>query len=865
MAFLKKLLTAPVFADKAKTHEAYLLHIIVWILILVPLLFLVYNLVFAPENLGRTFVQLAFGESINVILLILLRQGQVRVASIIQVSAFWLFFTATAATGTGVLGSAYTLGYGLVIVIAGILLGGQGALIFTILSLASGFIMALMQENGTFIATHLDLPLSSWFISLVLFPVSATLQYLASHTVQNTLAQANTNEERYRLISRVSSDYTFSTILDAENKMHLNWVAGAFTEITGYSYEEYVATGGWVGHIHPDDVGKDAHDMVALHTNQKVVTEVRTYCQDKSIKWVRVYAHPIWDEKQNRLVGIVGAVRDITARKQAEAELAFERDLLQQFMDNIPDTVYFKDTASRFIRINKAQARLLRLHDPQEAYGKTDLDFQSPTLAQGFLAEEQQLVASGEAIINRIEFNPTPDGQPRWFSATKVPVKDGSGRVTGIIGVSRDVTDEKRVEEGEQRRRLMLEKVINLGKQVTEVNNLRTTLEKIWQGVHDDLGFDRLAIFLYNPERNSMDDTFGTDKQGNRVDHWHIWYPVDEWSTFKQMLEKPDGLFFTHQFDIDNQIPEGHEMYGVKDYAAVAAWAGNKPVAVICVDHLLTRRPIAEEQLEALRLFAGYVGLAIENARLKDALERELTQRQTLIEELGAKNSELEQFTYTVSHDLKSPLVTITGFLGFLEKDIRSGNLEKVLKTIERIAQAVQKMQALLNDLLKLSRIGRLINPPEAVSFYEIVREAVEMVRGQLDRHKIQVVVHNDLPLVYGDRARLIEVVQNLLDNATKYSRPGMNSWVEVGVVAKKERDKFVLFVRDNGIGIEPQFYERIFGLFDKLDAQSEGTGVGLAVVKRIVEIHGGRIWVESLPGEGSTFYFTLPGAPSGE
>src|ERR1044071_8492007 len=187
-----------------------------------------------------------------------------------------------------------------------------------------------------------------------------------------------------------------------------------------------------------------------------------------------------------------------------------------------------------------------------------------------------------------------------------------------------------------------------------------------------------------------MDATLGTDNQGQIVDEWHLWYPLSEIAIFQRLLEQPDGLYFTHNYDIENEIGEDSEMYGVKDYAAVAAWSGDKPIAVICVDNLITKRPIGNEELEALRLFGGYAGLAIQNANLNSALQSELLQRQTFINELESKNAELERFTYTVSNDLKSPLVTITGFLGYLEKDALSGNIERVKSNVGRISQAAQ-------------------------------------------------------------------------------------------------------------------------------------------------------------------------------
>src|SRR5258705_13204454 len=167
-------------------------------------------------------------------------------------------------------------------------------------------------------------------------------------------------------------------------------------------------------------------------------------------------------------------------------------------------------------------------------------------------------------------------------------------------------------------------------------------------------------------------------------------------------------------------------MRNVKDFAGVTAWGGKKPVAISAVDNFPSQRPIAKEPLEALRLFAGYAGLAIENSRLNAALEDDLNHRKTLIEELETKNAELERFTYTVSHDLKSPLVTITGFLGYLEKDALAGDAEKVKGNINRISNAARKMHALLNDLLELSLIGRLMNSPEDVRMTEIINEAVD-------------------------------------------------------------------------------------------------------------------------------------------
>jgi signal transduction histidine kinase len=256
--------------------------------------------------------------------------------------------------------------------------------------------------------------------------------------------------------------------------------------------------------------------------------------------------------------------------------------------------------------------------------------------------------------------------------------------------------------------------------------------------------------------------------------------------------------------------------------------------------------------IAALQAMADQMANAIENARL-------FTERVSLIRELETQNAELERFTYTVSHDLRSPLVTIHGFLGYLRQDAAAHDMARFDKDLHRIANAVDRMQFLLNDLLELSRIGRVINPSESMPFADIVAEAVELLNGPLEARRVNVRVHNDFPLVFGDHARLVEVLQNLISNAAKFMGDQPHPMIEIGTDGEDPDRMQILFVRDNGIGIDPQFHDRIFGLFNRLDPAIEGTGIGLTLVKRIIEMHGGKIWIHSGVGEGATFYFTLP------
>lgn len=270
-----------------------------------------------------------------------------------------------------------------------------------------------------------------------------------------------------------------------------------------------------------------------------------------------------------------------------------------------------------------------------------------------------------------------------------------------------------------------------------------------------------------------------------------------------------------------------------------------------------------EQAQEALRLMTARLEQRVEERTIdlmqaNALLQGEVQQREALIEQLEAKNAELERFTYTVSHDLKSPLVTIKGFLGMVERDALAGNGEALKDDIAEIATATNRMKRLLDDLLELSRIGRIANPSENVSLIDLAREVVQLLTGPITARGVRIEIDPRPVYVFGDQTRLREVLQNLVENAIKYLGNQQEPHVEIGV--RQDGNETVYFVRDNGIGIEPQYQEKVFGLFEQLNPKSGGTGIGLALVKRTIEVHGGRIWVESEGlGKGATFCFTLP------
>lgn len=235
----------------------------------------------------------------------------------------------------------------------------------------------------------------------------------------------------------------------------------------------------------------------------------------------------------------------------------------------------------------------------------------------------------------------------------------------------------------------------------------------------------------------------------------------------------------------------------------------------------------------------------------------DITESKQRESDLRQKNEELARFTYTVSHDLKSPLVTIKAFTSYLKEDIQKKDKGTLENDLGYIQNAADKMGKLLDELLNFSRIGRKDNPKIEISLSSIAHAAADLVAGKIRGNKAQVLITETPVILFGDPQRLLQLYQNLIDNAVKYMGAQENPLIEVGI--EKKDDTLLLFVRDNGMGIDPRYHHKLFNLFEKLDKNSEGTGMGLALIKRIVETHRGNIYLKSEGlGKGTTFYFTL-------
>lgn len=256
------------------------------------------------------------------------------------------------------------------------------------------------------------------------------------------------------------------------------------------------------------------------------------------------------------------------------------------------------------------------------------------------------------------------------------------------------------------------------------------------------------------------------------------------------------------------------------------------------------------------RIYPASDGLSIFFDDITERKQAEV-EREKLLNELSVRNVEMEAFIYTISHDLKSPLITIGGFSTLLEKDIARGDRESTADSLGEIKKAVELMQTHIEDLLLLSRTGRVTAEQTDVPLAALLEEVIGQFGRRIAGENAQLVIAPDLPTIRVDRKGFVRVYTNLIDNALKYRCPDIAPRIEIGW--RREGDELRLFVRDNGQGIKKEYLQRIFGLFQRADSSTEGTGVGLAISKRVIEVHGGRMWVESEPGKGSTFWIGLP------
>ena len=238
---------------------------------------------------------------------------------------------------------------------------------------------------------------------------------------------------------------------------------------------------------------------------------------------------------------------------------------------------------------------------------------------------------------------------------------------------------------------------------------------------------------------------------------------------------------------------------------------------------------------------------------MRDSLLRQSNRLANLNETLEQKSDEMEQFVYSVSHDLKSPLVSCKGLVGLSNEDLAEGDYQEALSSAERLSSVTEQMGDTIDDLLTFSRLGRNEVHRQSVCVQQLMSELKDEWEERFEAQGVNFILRDGLPKINSDPVALRRVFENLIGNALKYGSEVDSPWVEVGSKSTSEGTRF--YVRDNGPGIDPQYHEKIFGLFQRLDTSKNGSGIGLASAAKIIRHHRGKIWVESKLGEGATFW----------
>ncbi|MBK8780534.1 MAG: PAS domain S-box protein [Anaerolineales bacterium] len=553
---------------------------------------------------------------------------------------------------------------------------------------------------------------------------------------------------------------------------------------------------------------------------------------------------------------VVKAKSELTERKLIEEKLRNAENRYRNLVERIPAVVYVAEPGQngKWQYISPQVATITGftseewLGDQQFWYKQIHPDDRTSNM-------EREKHALKAGIMPRLEYRlKTKDGRYIWIYDEGLFFVDAENQIL-VQGFMMDITARKMAEEELKKRITDLDAVRGVSEALIAKTDLKNLIQHTGEQIKVTFSVSSLFIALLDTTSKTIHFPYYYD-EGHPIENSPIKFGKGLTSSVMK-LKRP--LVINENW-MEVSAQHGAIYYDknpVKSSLTVPLLIEERALGVISMQDMEIENAFTENDVRLLSTIAANLAVAIENTRLQESLKRELTIQEKLISELELKNAELERFTYTASHDLKSPLITIRGFLGYLEQDARTGNFERLQGDVKRISDATEKMHLLLNELLELSRVGRVMNEPNHSPFAEIVQEALKRVEGQLQMRQVEVKVGSGLPEVFGDTERLIEVIQNLVDNACKFMGDQKEPMIEIG--AQKLESGFVFFVKDNGVGIDKKFQERVFGLFDKLDPNSNGTGIGLALVKRIIEVHGGKIWIESKDGEkGTTFLFTL-------
>ena len=574
-------------------------------------------------------------------------------------------------------------------------------------------------------------------------------------------------------------------------------------------------------------IGQSALDFVEIEKQselQEVFNKIlggssiqfdRLYKTENADTWVNYALNPVIENGIAESMCITAA--NITSRKENERKLQQAHDRLFFQLENSPlgfiewdENLFAKSFSKRaeqilgwteleFIEANKKGTSLIFEADQQKAY-HTAIE-----LTSGIIKRNQLQYR----IVHK-------DGRIIWCEWFNSVMKDERGKVITIMSLVRDITQQKNAEEQLRISNERFETLSNVTNDPVWDWNLRTD-EVFWnENFFAMLGYDR------NKHVPSLAD-------------WSKKIHPDDYEKVISRLSKIRKNIVNDWLDeFRYELPDGS--YGtVIDRAQVIRDDFKNPVRVMGTLMDITERKNKEEQLLELN--------------------QELNAR---AEALVASNAELEQFAYIASHDLQEPLRMVTSFLSLLEKKYGASFDETAKKYIWFATDGAERMRKMIFDLLEYSRVGRKKQEHYPVDLNQLINEIIQQ-NETLVNEKKAVIEFDDLPEIWISKTPLLQVFQNLIGNALKYQNPDNIPTIKISAIERARHWEFS--VADNGMGIEPQFFEKIFVLFQRLYTREQfaGTGIGLAICKKIIENYNGKIWLESIPGEGSKFYFTIP------
>ncbi len=544
-------------------------------------------------------------------------------------------------------------------------------------------------------------------------------------------------------------------------------------------------------------------------------------------------------------------------RETQEALLRATQDWERTF-DSVPDLIAILDDQHRIVRANRAMAERLKL-SPQQCAGQFCYHHVHGANCPPAACPHVLTLADGREHVAEIH-EPRLGGD---FLVSTTPLLDPQNRRIGSVHVARDVTERKRREDDLRRLNRTLRALSNGNQAWLRARDEAAFIQEVCQIVVHDCGHAMVWIGFaeadagqtVRPVANAGFEEGYLETLGiTWADTEHGRGPTGTAIRTGQPAKCTNMLTDPHFAPWRDQALKR----GYASSIALPLLAEGKAFGALTI-YSRDPDPFSLDETKLLGELADDLARGIRSFRLRAAQQQaEVALRQTA-QELERSNRDLEQFAYVASHDLQEPLRAVSGYVELLRQRFPDLVDDKARGYIAGAVDGAARMQQLINDLLAFSRVSSRIGARTEVNLDELLESALANLQVSI-RETGAKITHEPLPRLLADGAQVLQLFQNLVGNAIKFrgQQPP-----EVHLSAHQEKDAWLFAVKDNGIGIEPQYFERIFHIFQRLHTRSlyPGTGIGLAICKKIVEHHGGRIWVESQPGRGSTFYFTLPGS----